>query len=173
MHSRVDQLILDLVDGLHRPTGRDLIDIRVHVAQAGFSPSRTLSVDSRVVGLRRADGTLVNANDKLPSAELHYLRHVERQEEWPRGTSQEQYQNSLADLAAGLRVGILLRQIAHFGWHLSIVGRSGGWKGRLGSDWMIVEYRVSDGHWVTGYQPRDGLMFANRRLRRRWLRLPS
>ena len=172
MRSGVDQLILDIVDGRYRPTGRDLEAIRRHVAQAGFDPNASLPADPRVVGLPRATGSLVRLGELIPTAELHFLRHVVRQEEWLPGTSQMQYENSLANLAASRRVGILLRQVAHFGWHVTIVGRSGSLKGRLGSDWMIVEYRVNDGFWATGYQPRDGLLFANRRPRRRWLRLP-
>jgi hypothetical protein len=37
---------------------------------------------------------------------------------------------------------------------------------------MLVEYRVSTGHWATGHQLRYGLSFANGRQRKRWLRLP-
>ena len=173
MRSGIDQLILDIIADVHRLTGRDLEEIRRHVAQAGFDPTVTLPADPRIAGLRRANGGLIQVGDLIPTAELHFLRHVVRQQEWPIRTSQAQYEHSLADLTASLRVGILLRQVAHFGWHVTIVGRSGRLKGPSGADWMIVEYRVSDGRWVTGYQPRDGLLFANRRVRRRWLRLPT
>src|SRR3954471_5573745 len=114
MPSDVDNIILDLIARVRWPTGRDLETIREHVAQAGFDSEMTFPADPRVVGLRRADGTVVNLDDPIPTGELHYLRHVVRQEEWPAGTTQVQYERSLADLAASLRVGILLRQVAHF-----------------------------------------------------------
>ena len=173
MRSATDEMIFDLAAGVRDPTGQDLEKIRLHVAEAGFDPTRMLPADQRVVGMHSSRGSVIRQGDPLSTGELHYLRHAVRQEEWPVGTSLGRYQDSLSALAASLRVGILLRQIAHFGWHVTIIGRSGRWKGRLGSDWMIVEYRVSDGYWVTGYQPRDGLLFANRRPRRRWLRLPT
>jgi hypothetical protein len=172
MQSAIDQLILDIIDEVRRPTGQDLEEVRLHVARAGFDPTIVLPADPRIVGLKRGNGQLVGLGDPIPTAELHFLRHVVRQQEWPKGTTESQYERSLGDLAASLRAGMLVRQIAHFGWHVTIVGRSANLKGPLGSDWMIVEYRVNDGSWVTGYQPRDGLLFANRRPRRRWLRLP-
>jgi hypothetical protein len=171
--SDADRLILNLIQTGRYPTGAELEAIRWHIAQAGFDPSVTSPADHRVVGLRRANGALTRLDDPIPTAELHYLRHVVRQAEWPPGTTQAQYEEGLASLAASLQVGILLREVAHFGWHVTIVGRSGSRRGPLGSAWMIVEYRVSDGHWVTGYQPRDGLLFAIRRPRRRWLRLQT
>jgi hypothetical protein len=173
MQEDVHRLILTLIQTGRYPTGAELEAIRWHVAQASFDPAVAFPADPRIVGLRRSNGTLVRLDDPIPTGELHYLRHVVRQAEWPPGTTQEQYEVSLAHLASGLRVDILLREVAHFGWHVTIVGRSGNRRGPLGSAWMIVEYRVSDGHWVTGYQPRDGLLFALRRPRRRWLRLPT
>jgi hypothetical protein len=171
--SDVDRLILNLIQTGRYPTGAELEAIRWHVAQSTFDRSMTLPADPRVVGLQRSDGTVVKLDDPIPTAELHYLRHIVRQAEWPIGTTQAQYEASLGQLASGLRVGVLLREVAHFGWHVTIVGRSGNLRGPRGSAWMIVEYRVSDGYWVTGYQPRDGLLFALRRARRRWLRLPT
>src|SRR6478752_2991173 len=120
----VDRLIESLIRTGRNPTGREIEEIRLHVAQAGFDPAISLEADPRIVGLRRANGSMVSLGDQIPTAELHYLRHVVRQEEWPAGTTQAQHEQSLADLAAGLRVGIPLRQVAHFGWHVSIVGRS-------------------------------------------------
>jgi hypothetical protein len=169
----MDDLVLDIVEGRRPPTGHDLEAIRWQVAQAGFGTTASRAADDRLIGQRRLDGSAIHPGDFLPTSELHYLRHVVVQEEWPSWTTPTVYEWCLRSLALDPRAGILLRQIAHFGWHITMVGRSGRWKGRLGSDWMVVEYRVAEGHWVTGYQPRDGLLFANRRLRRRWLRLPT
>ncbi len=68
---------------------------------------------------------------------------------------------------------MLLSEIPPFGWHVAIVGRSGRWQGPRGFDWMLVEYRVSSGHWATGFQLRDGLFFFAPRRIKRWLRLPT
>jgi hypothetical protein len=173
VRSDVDQLILDLGLSARDPTGRDLEAIRRHVGAAGFDPLATFPADRRVVGLRRANGQIIQRGDAIPTAELHYLRHVVEQQEWPTGTTQAQYEASLRDLAVTLRVGILLSERPPFGWHVAIVGRTGSMRGPGGRDRVVVEYRVATGSWATGYQPREGSRFAISRLRRRWLRLPT
>jgi hypothetical protein len=171
--SAVDELILDLGLGARRATGRDLEMIRLHVAQAGFDPQATFPADRRVVGLRRANGQIIRLGDPLPTDELHYLRHVVNQQEWPLGTTFAQYEDSLRNLALRLRVGILVSEKPPFGWQLAIIGRSSTVRGPRGNEWLLVEYRVATGHWATGHQPRDGVQFANGRRQRRWLRLST
>ena len=133
----------------------------------------TFPADRRVVGLHRANGQIIQRGDVIPTAVLHYLRHVIDQHEWPTGTTQAQYEASLRDLALTLRVGILLSERPPFGWHVAIVGRTGTMRGPGGRDRVVVEFRVSTGFWATGYQPREGSRFAISRLRQRWLRLPT
>lgn len=173
MISPVDQLIVALGAGTQSPSGQDLEVIRWHVRAAGFDPSATFPADRRVVGLRRVNGSIIERGDLIPTAELHYLRHVVAQREWPDGTTIRQYEQSLRDHAMRLRVGILVSEIPPFGWHVAIIGPSGEQRGPEGSGWLALEYRVSTGHWATGYQPHDGLRFANARRRKRWLRLPT
>jgi hypothetical protein len=96
-----------------------------------------------------------------------------RQQEWPAGTTQADYERSLSHLAARLRVAILVSEVPPFGDYVGIVGRSRDARGIQGFDWLVVEYRLSTGHSATGYQPADGIRFANGRRRRRWLRLPT
>jgi hypothetical protein len=173
VRSHVDQLILDLGLGARRATGQDLETIRRHVSGAGFDPLATYPADRRVVGLRRANGQIIQLGDSIPTAELHYLRHVVKQREWPAGTTQAQYEDSLSNLALRLRVGILVSEIPPFGWHLGIIGRTGPVQGPAGLDWLLVEYRVGTGYWATGFQPTEGLRFAVPRSRQRWLRLST
>ena len=173
MRSDIDQLILDLGLGVRRATGRDLEAIRRHVSAAGFDPLATYPADRRVVGLQRTNGQIIQHGDPIPTAELHYLRHVVHQQEWPTGTTQAQYEQSLRDLALNLRVGILVSERSLFGWQVAIIGRTGTVRGPGGRDRVVVEYRVGTGSWATGYQPREGLRFAVTRLRKRWLRLPT
>jgi hypothetical protein len=173
MLSAVDQLILDLGLGARRASGRDLEVIRLHVAQAGFDPLATYPAGRRAAGHRRENGDIIQSIDRVHTAELHYVRHVIEQREWPDGTTQAQYEESLRNLALRLRVGILLSVKPPFGWHVAIIGRTGNMRGVGGKEWSVVEYRVESGHWATGFQPRDGLRFAVERRRQRWLRLPT
>src|SRR3954471_10246273 len=142
MLSAVDQLILDLGLGARRASGRDLEAIRLHVAQAGFDPQATYPADRRVVGLQRSNGQVIQRGDLLPTDELHYLRHVVNQQEWPTGTTQAQYEDSLRNLALRLRVGMLVSENQPFGWHLAIIGRTATMRGPAGREWTAVEYRI-------------------------------
>jgi hypothetical protein len=169
----VDQLILDLGLGARRATGRDLEAIRLHVALAGFDPLATYPADVRAAGLQRSNGQVIQRGDQIPTAELHYLRHVVYQREWQVGMTQIQYEDSLRNLALGLRVGILVSVVPPFDWHVAIIGRTGALRGPGGKEWTVVECRVRTGHWTTGFQPRDGLRFAVKRRWKRWLRLPT
>lgn len=173
MLSPVDQMILDIAVGARAPPGRDLVSIRRHIAAAGFDPHARFPPDKRVIGLARSGGAVVHAGDRIPTAELHFLRHVVAQGEWPPGTTPTQYVRYLRDLAGHSRAGILMSIIPPFGWHVAIVGRTGGWRGPRGFDWMLVEDRVNGRHWATGFQLRDGLRFFIPRMHTRWLRLPT
>jgi hypothetical protein len=57
-------------------------------------------------------------------------------------------------------------------WQLGVIRRSGALRGPGGYDWLLVEYRLETGHWVTAYQPRDRLRFlgAPERTDLLWLR---
>lgn len=169
----IERLILDIVSGRHAPSALDLDSVRYHVRGAGFDRHLQLPADRRVLGLTRTSGAPIGLGDLIPSEELHFLRHVLARSEWPVGTTPQTYIESLQSLATDPRAGILLSDVPPFGWHLAIVGRSGRWHGSAGFSWMVVEYRVVTRHWATGYQLRDGLTFANRRRRKRWLRLPT
>lgn len=173
MLSPVDQLILDIAVGARAPTGRELVSIRRHIAAAGFDPHAHFPPNRRVIGLPWSGGAVVHAGARIPTVELHFLRHVVAQGEWPPGTTPTQYVRCLRDLADHSRAGILISMIPPFGWHVAIVGRTEAWRGPRGFDWMLVEYRVSSGYWATGFQLRDGLRFFIPRRHKRWLRLPT
>ena len=168
-----NQYIVDLGRRIRNPTGQDLEILKLHVAQAGYDPQRVFPADHRVTGLPRSNGRVIQFGDLIPTDELHYLRHVIARAEWPNGTRQRQYEASLPELAVHPRAGVLVSEHSLFGWQVAVVGRSGRWRGSSGFDWLLVEYRVSTGHWATGHQLRGGLEFANQRGRKRWLRLPT
>jgi len=168
-----NQMIRDIAAGTRAPTGTDIAAIRAHIANAGFDPASSYLADRRVLGLPWSDGAAIEHGDRIPTAELHYLRHVVAQREWPPRTSPAEYVDSLRELADIPRTGILISEIPPFGWHVAIVGRSGRWQGPRGFEWMLVEYRVNSGHWATGFQVRDGLLFFISRRIKRWLRLPT
>jgi hypothetical protein len=173
----VVRLILELATGVRQGvSGQEIQSIREHVAAAGFSPTLRMPADPRVVGLMTPSGEgPLTLDDTVDVGELHYLRHVVIQREWPFGTAVGDYYASGADLALDPRSGVLLSTVGRFGVHIGIVGRSGRNQGARGYPWMLVDFRVSTGHWATFMQLRAGLQHFNEatRVEKTWLRLPS
>ena len=104
----VVRLIEDLAAGARQGvSGQELAAIREHVAAAGFSPSLLMPADLRVVGLVSPSGGSVPIArfDPVNVGELHYLRHVTAQQEWPIATRLADYYASGARLARDPRSG--------------------------------------------------------------------
>jgi hypothetical protein len=174
--SPVAALILDLATGVRQGvSGQELALIREHVAAAGFSPTMQMPADRRVVGLIPLSGdTPLRRGDPVNVGEIHYLRHVIAQREWPFGTSLSAYYASGVDLALDRRSGVLVSIVGRFGIHVAIVGRTGRSRGVSGHTWMMVEFRLQTGYWGTLLQLRKGLEHFSdiSRSGKRWLRLP-
>lgn len=152
----------------------DLARVLGHVAQAGFDPQAREAVRGRIVGLARPAGGQVGRGDQLPPDEVHYLRHVVAQQEWPAGTTLAEYLASIRrvieDPTSGVFVSTYLgaRQ-------LGILGHAGASRGPDGGRWILVDYRIATGHWTTAYQPDRRLKLAVYTASRGavlWLRLP-
>jgi hypothetical protein len=168
----VDRLIVEAAQGGPHLSETDLQRVLDHVARAGFDTS----TQSRVGGLGAGvtwQGRVLAAGDRLPPQDAHYLRHVLGGQEWPPGTSLPEYVRSIRETVIDPRSGVLVSRYQG-AWQLGVVGRSGAWRGPSGHRWLLVEYRVGLGHWVTAYQPRDGLrvLLSPVRTELRWLRQP-
>lgn len=127
---------------------------------------------SRLAGLQW-QGRILRRSDRLPAAEVHYLRHVLHGDEWPSGTTLDQYLTSIQAAVGSPQAGVFL---SRYGGEqqISFIASSGRWRGPRGSDWILVEYRVSRSHVVTVYQPPTLEEIERHRLRSdmRWLRRP-
>ena len=120
-------------------------------------------------------GRMVQSNDRLSTAVVYYLRHVVVQQEWPSGTTFQEYIGSLRSIIQDAESGLYLSRFMGV-WTLAFLGRSQRWRGPGGADWILVEYRPDYGFWVTGFQPRDGLVHvtgSQHRTDGRWLQQPS
>ncbi len=168
-----NRLIFEAATGGRQLTPDELQQTVDHMAQVGFDPDAQEDVGGRLVGLSWK-GRIVQSGDRLSSAEVHYLRHVVLQKEWPDGTTYEAYLDSLEKVIKDPQSGLLVNQFRDRGWQLTIVGRSGSMRGPAGSEWIMIEYRLSTGHWVTAFQPREGLDYLEmpERSQKLWLRRP-
>lgn len=168
----VNRLILDAATGARRLTPEELRSIIEHVAQAGFDPTEREQAGGRLAGIEW-QGQTIRGRDWLSPSEAHYLRHVVVQREWPVGTTLQGYLDSIAQVITDRRSGVVTSQYQG-AWQLAILRRSHELRGSEGAAWILVDYRVALGRWVTAFQPREGLAVLRRPERGgvRWLRRP-
>ena len=149
---QTDQLILEAATGARRLSRQELQEVLEHVAQAGFEPTPD----------RRG----------RTAAEKHFQKHVVRLQEWPPGTSQDDYLSSARRVLLSPQSSVFTSRYKG-SWQLAAIGSSGDDRGPQGSDWIVVEYRVGLSYWVTVFQPidvyRDVLQHPDREMVR-WLR---
>lgn len=168
----IDSLIEDAFSGRDL-TAEEVQAIAEHVAAAGFDPIYMVSAGKRLEGVAW-QGQILARNTELPTAEVHYLRHVIEGAEWPARTTLDEYQASVAVMARSMKSGVAVgtyngRQM------ISLVGRTGAQRGPRGANWMLVEYRVRTRHWSTAFQIREGLPYLEddeARKDLRWIRTP-
>jgi hypothetical protein len=118
-------------------------------------------------------GRVLTGRDLLPPADAHYLRHVVHGQEWPTGTTEAAFLQSIRDVVVDPLSGALT---CHYSGtpQITIVRRSLALQGPAGFPWVLLDYRVETGHWVIAFQPSQGLAVLRRPERTdiRWLRRP-
>jgi hypothetical protein len=166
-----DRLILEAATGARRLSQAELQRVLEHVAQAGFDPAPNVLA----TGLSGVEwqGHILAGRDRITSAERHYLRHVVVRGEWPTWTRFDEYLASIRVVISDAQSGVLTSRYQQQ-WQFSVVRRSQDLRGPGGHDWILVEYRVGIGYWVTAYQSREGLRVLRdpSREEMRWLRRP-
>ena len=147
-----DLLIVEAATSARQLTDEELQQIVDHVERAGFDPAIRVG---------------------QTAAMRHFSKHVEKQQEWPQGTTLELYLESVRAVVRDPQSGIFTSRYQG-AWQLGIVRRTGDLRGLRGFDWVLVEYRVAIGLWVTAYQAAEGLneLASPQRTEVRWLRRP-
>ncbi|MCX6023663.1 MAG: hypothetical protein NTZ05_18405 [Chloroflexi bacterium] len=147
----IDALILEAATGVRTLTSAELDEVLRRVAQAGFDPNAVERAGGRLSGLQWQGRTL-RGGDMLPPAEVHYLRHAVHTVEWPDGVTLQEYVQSIEQAIRSATANVFTSRYAAREWQLGVVAPSGRWRGPDGGDWILVEYRLSTGHWTTAYQ---------------------
>lgn len=165
-----DALILEAARGTRRLSEAELQRVLQRVARAGFDPNAREQVRGRLAGLVWRGRTL-RGKDRLPPVEVHYLWHVVKQQEWPEHTSLDQYGASIKAVLLDEASGVFSSEYQDT-WQLGVVRQSRELRGPGGFGWILIDYRLVTGHWVTAYQPEHGLRELRnpRRSNLRWLR---
>lgn len=177
---RISRQMLELAEGQRRLTDAEIAGLAQHIAAVGFDPNAKERLRGR--GAVRHDGTLViwsgvlMTGNTLVSPELaHFLRHVEARPEWPRGTTPATYVQSIKAMVIDPTTAIFSSRYEGL-WQVGFVRPSGPLRGPLGSEWLVVEFRVERGYWTTAYQTADApdtVVSSPRRSDVRWWRMPT
>lgn len=168
--SAIDRLILEAATGARRLPRSELLQVRAQVARAGFAPGAQARAGGALAGILW-QGRPLTGSDRLTPAEVHYLRHVVLKREWPNGTTLQDYLHGIAEVVLDPTSGVLTSR--YYGaWQLTF--DSGRLRGPEGYEWVLVDYRVELGHWVTPFQPGQGLLELRSPQREevRWLQQP-
>ena len=113
----------------------------------------------------------MRGSDRLPSAEVHYIWHVIKNQEWPTGSTLTDYLDSLTEVVLDPTSGVFISRYQG-ALQIGFMRRCGAWRGPGGLGWILVEYRVNFGHWVTAYQVEFQDVYHPRRSHVRWLTEP-
>jgi len=153
--SAIDRLLLDVAEGRRQLTSAELGAVLEHVSRVGFSLRATERVRGRLRG-QIWQGRELKGSDRLPPAEVHFLTHAVARQEWPLGTDQQGYITSIRQVIRDPASGVFLNRYQTVRG-LGVVRRSRHLRGPGGADWVLVQYRLGWGHWITAYQPTRGL----------------
>lgn len=152
--------------------------VRQSIAEAGYDPYATERVR---VGLAGTDhrGRLLSHGQEISTEDRHDATHVVAEEQWPAGTSKEDYLASAREVVLDPKTRILYSRRPYPGGnrrHLGFIRQSGELRGPGGSQWMFVEYRLETGHWMTAHQRPEGpedIEAENRREDTLWMNAPE
>jgi hypothetical protein len=159
-----------------RATAAEISVIRRYVASRGYETAGRKRADAAVA--RQAlllYGRALARHELIPIMERDYLKHVAEGEEWPAGTSPDDYVSSLREAVLNPTGGVFLATIAGR-LALTFVAPSGRWSGPSSGGWIRVGYGVDYQYWTAGYQPKHGIADLERAAREgagRWLREPQ
>ncbi|MSQ15414.1 MAG: hypothetical protein EXR50_06080 [Dehalococcoidia bacterium] len=167
--SEPDRLILEAGAGTRQLAPDELQQIAEYAAQAGFDPNAKARVGGRLRGIVW-QGRILQGSEMLSPAEVHYLRHVVAVREWPLGTTLGEYLESIRQVIMSSNASLMVSQYGHHGWQLGVITPSGQWRGPDGGEFIMVEYRMTIGHWVTAYQFSGDIPQVAQRRDQKWLR---
>ena len=150
-----DQLIQEVSSGTRALTADELQQVLRHVALAGFDPNAQEKARGRIAGLVW-QGQIVQGSALLSPAVKHFLWHVVANGEWPAGTTLTEYVDSVRRVVLDSTSGVFTNRY-HGELGLGVVRESRDPRGPRGNEWVLVQYRVSRGYWMTAFQPNLGL----------------
>jgi len=167
-----DELIKFASLELRPLNGVEINKIVEHVMTQGYDDNLLQKVPAMLDGFE-FNGKTVSRGDMIGSGINHYLKHVIRQQEWPDGTTYNDYLASIREVLSDPNKEIV---VSHYEESLQIgfLADSGKWRGVFGYGKIWVEYRPKISHIITAFQlndieelfenqPRTGIVWISRK----------
>jgi hypothetical protein len=140
------------------------------VAERGFNDNLLEKAGGRLTGLEW-QGNTIKGSDMMGSGIVHYLRHVVAGNEWPAGTTIDQYYDSISQVIKDNQTKIF---VSRYSGELQIgfTRESGEYAGIKSRGLFFVEYRLKTGQVVTANQAKiiDDIINASERSDLRWIK---
>lgn len=150
--------VSDLVAARRRPTIRELRPIRAQVVAQALRLPRQVPSPPEIYGQRIGRRT-IRAGDLIDIRLAKYLRHAVRQEQWPPGTTFDEYLESLVQVVASDESGVFV-DCRNTRWIVTFIGRSGHWEGLDGGPFILVMYDCGEERLITAFQPERGVRYV-------------
>lgn len=169
----LNALISRLVSGQMRPTVATLRVLRDHVIDRALLVAHDIPAPPEVSGAQVGRRAL-RTGDAIDVRLAKHLQHVVREEQWPAGTTFDEYVGSLVDVVRSNESGIFADRRGTR-WVVTFIARSGIWQGLDGGPFIVVIYDCSEERLLTAFQPDRGLAYVDDNLRvvdGVWLRRP-
>jgi hypothetical protein len=141
-----------------RPSVQALRPLRDRVIERGLQRENPVPAPTAVPDENRP-GRFIRTGDLIDARRIKYFQHTVRDEQWPSGTSFEEFIESLVAVVDDDRGGVLVDRRPK-GWRLTFSGRSGNWQGIYGGPVIIVMYDCADDGFVTAFQTDRGFAYV-------------
>ena len=151
-------------------TNREIGKITSFVAERGFNDNLLEKAGGRLSG-RKWQGNPIKGSDMLGSGVVHYLRHVVFGDEWPAGTTLEEYYDSISQVVQDTQTKVF---ISRYSGELQVgfIREAGKYAGTKSSGLFFIEFRLSTGSLVTANQAKifDDIINAVERSDLKWIK---
>jgi hypothetical protein len=114
---------------------------------------------AEIHGVRVGHG-MIHTGDSIDVRYAKYLQHAVLEDQWPAGTTFEEFLASLVEVVGGDDSGIFADNRPD-GWRVTFVARSGIWEGLEGGPFLVVVYDCRQNRLATAFQPSRGLMYVS------------
>jgi hypothetical protein len=135
----VSGLLATLVERPGRATTQELRSLREHVIARALTQPIQVPAPAEIHGFR-VGRRMIRVGDPIDVRYAKYLLHVIDQEQWPSGTTFEEFVQSLINVVRSDESGVFAdRRGAR--WVLTFVDRSGIWEGVAGGPYVVRPLR--------------------------------